>query len=117
VDYLKMIQLMNKLVENNKILCSRQLFQLYLGLHLRISYLMKHNPDQKTAKVVLSSLTTLQKYYLKNINLLEEQDGLALADHLVWMGKFFHANETIDMARELSLRSEQNGSIFSDRKP
>jgi hypothetical protein len=117
VDYLKMIQLMNKLVENNKILCSRQLFQLYLGLHLRISYLMKHNPDQKTAKVVLSSLTTLQKYYLKNINLLEEQDGLALADHLVWMGKFFHANETIDMARELSLRSEPKGSIYSDSKP
>ena len=107
VDYTKMIQLMDKLIANNKILCTRQLYQLYLDLHLRVSYLLRHDNHPRISKEVLSSLTKLQKYYIKNISQLSKEDGLKLVDHLIWMGKYYYANETLDLATELLLKMDE----------
>lgn len=111
VNYLKMIRLMNTLVGMNEILCPGQLYQLYLDLHLRVSYLARHNPDKNARREIYSSLRNLQQYVLRNQTFINEQEATALAGHLIWMGKFFHANETIDMARELlSKYADHEGS-------
>lgn len=109
VDYRKMIELMNGLVKMNHILCPRQLFQLYLDLHLRVSYLVKHNGGYQLRKEALNSLRKLQQYCLNHIHSINEKDALTLVNHMVWMGKYFHANETLEMARELKEKLEQNG--------
>ena len=111
IDYRKMLKLMNKLLAMNDILCPDQLYQLYMDLHLKISFLARHNPDEHLTKEIYYSLKKLQKYYLDNLAQVKVKDALKLAEHLVWMGKYFHNNETIALARQLLNQLEQRGLL------
>ena len=116
VDYRKMIKLMDKLIEVNDILCPTQLYQLYLDLHLRVSFLVRHDSGHRVSKQVYYSLRKLYKYYLDNLAWVKEEDALKLANHLIWMGKYFHNNETINMARHLLSKLDQHGLISDENQ-
>ncbi|MGK7393289.1 MAG: hypothetical protein ACNS62_01910 [Candidatus Cyclobacteriaceae bacterium M3_2C_046] len=111
VDFHKMNRLMNHLISINDILCPMQMYQLYLNLHLKISYSIRHDQSYRHTKEVYSSLRKLQQYFLKHMSAASEQDVLALADHLIWMGKYFQAQQTIEMAQQLLKKLNQQGLI------
>jgi len=111
VDYRKMLKLMDKLMAENGILCRTQLYQLYMALHLKVSYLARHKPDDHVSKQVFYSLKKLHNYYLNNLALVKQENAIKLADHLIWMGKYFHNNETIDMARILLSKLDQQSTL------
>ncbi len=85
VDYQEMVRQMKRLFEVHDILCTSQMYQLYLDLHLRIGYLLKH--DATLDKEVLESLEKLSRYYQKNMAHIDHDDAMKLVRHLLWMGK------------------------------
>ena len=99
VNYKEMLKQMNRLLEIHDILCDKQLYQIYLDLHLRIGYLLRH--DISMDQEVLNSLRKLTQYYQKHLTWMPEKEAMKLVRHLLWMGQYYHKNETYEMAAQL----------------
>ncbi|MGK7395847.1 MAG: DEK C-terminal domain-containing protein, partial [Candidatus Cyclobacteriaceae bacterium M3_2C_046] len=105
LDYQEMIKQMDRLLKIHDILCPNQMYQLYLDLHLRVSYLLKHHPE--LSGKVFSSLKKLSQYYADHLDQLDQASGMKLVKHLLWMGQYYHKNETYYLATDLLEKMSQ----------